>query len=184
MLDPIQRQIEQRCTHVAANQIRNQLQLEARELLKQVHQAKASSNMIEIAAAMGAARQYVATRERLAPTVALDGYTKELKGAAHQLKTLLSKQPQSIQSTMEDRGGVESPIRATISVGSEGEFVLSAEGYGDYHSLPGHGSPLVIENAAGYLQLLVWADINDEEPSHIIPLDCALESALCAEGGE
>lgn len=188
MLDPVLRQQDSRAATQVATTIRNQLQLEARLLLKQLHKAKVSGSMIDRATALGAARQYVAIRERLAPLVALDGYTGEIKGAAQLLKKALSEQlqepAQSIKVTMLDRGGVESPISATVTVGSEGELVLTADGYGDYASLPGFGSPLVIENAAGYLQLLVWADINSEEPTHIIPLDGALESALRADGGE
>lgn len=53
---------------------------------------------------------------------------------------------------------------------------LYADGYGDQGSAPGHGSPVYLELHQGVLRVLVWADINAEEPTHIIDLKDARES--------
>lgn len=53
---------------------------------------------------------------------------------------------------------------------------LFAEGYGDAGSADGHGSPVIIENHCGELRVIVWGDINSQEPTHVIGLDGARES--------
>lgn len=52
---------------------------------------------------------------------------------------------------------------------------LFAEGYGDRTSEDGHGTPVYLELYEGALRLVVWADINVEEPTHIIGLGAAKE---------
>lgn len=52
---------------------------------------------------------------------------------------------------------------------------IEARGFGDCGSADGHGSPIFLELYQGSLRLLVWADINDEEPTHVINLDGAKE---------
>jgi hypothetical protein len=52
---------------------------------------------------------------------------------------------------------------------------LFAEGYGDHPSEEGHGTPVYLELYEGELRLVVWADINVEEPTHIIVLGAAKE---------
>lgn len=54
---------------------------------------------------------------------------------------------------------------------------LVVEGYGSCNMLPGHGSPLWIELYEGKLRLVVFADINQEDPTHIIDLEDARELA-------
>lgn len=70
-----------------------------------------------------------------------------------------------------DHGG-RLPIRVAVSPNG---VSLYAEGYGDCTSAAGHGSPVFIELYRGELRLLVWSDINAEEPTHIIPLGGARE---------
>jgi hypothetical protein len=48
-------------------------------------------------------------------------------------------------------------------------------GLGDFSSAPGHGTPVYLDDYES-LRLCVWADINQEDPTHIIPLDGARES--------
>jgi hypothetical protein len=52
---------------------------------------------------------------------------------------------------------------------------LYAEGYGDKGTMPGHGTPVFIELYKGDLRVLVWSDINQETPTHNIPLGGARE---------
>ena len=58
---------------------------------------------------------------------------------------------------------------------------ISAEGYGDKGTAAGHGTPILLERGASGLVLHVWADINQEDPTHTIDLSGALESRRKAE---
>lgn len=64
------------------------------------------------------------------------------------------------------------PIRIALSPNG---VSLYAEGLGDCTSSAGHGSPVFIEVYKGELRVLVWSDINKEDPTHIIPLGGARE---------
>jgi len=52
--------------------------------------------------------------------------------------------------------------------------VIDAKGYGDCCSADGHGSPVFLELYQGQLRLIVFADINEQDPE-IINLDGAKE---------
>ena len=54
---------------------------------------------------------------------------------------------------------------------------IEAKGYGDSGSADGHGSPIFLELYRGRLRLLIWADINVEDPTHVIDLAEAQENA-------
>lgn len=43
-------------------------------------------------------------------------------------------------------------------------------GYGDYFSLDGQGAPIFIEFRNGVPAVVIWDDVNNEEPSHTINL--------------
>jgi hypothetical protein len=58
---------------------------------------------------------------------------------------------------------------------SGSSLFIEPEGYGDCFSSPGRGVPIVIEVFEGNLQLVVWADINSEDPTHTINLEGARE---------
>lgn len=64
-----------------------------------------------------------------------------------------------------------------IGVTREGAGVcLSIPGYGDKTSADGHGAPILLTCGDGMPpKLYVWADINQEDPTHIIDLDEAQE---------
>ncbi|MBX7102592.1 MAG: hypothetical protein K1X57_00825 [Gemmataceae bacterium] len=65
------------------------------------------------------------------------------------------------------------PIRISISPNGVAVF---AEGYGDGGSVEGYGTPVFLELYRGELRAIIWADINSEDPTHIIPLNGARES--------
>jgi len=66
------------------------------------------------------------------------------------------------------------PIKVSLN---DNGLVISAEGYGDHTSQDGFGAPILITNQIhGGLEVVVWADINKEDPTHIIKLDGAQES--------
>ena len=70
-----------------------------------------------------------------------------------------------------------------LKVGPDGIDLL-AEGFGTLTMQPGYGGIAYLEYAEGRLRLLVWADINQEDPTHIIDLEGARESARKPEKGE
>ena len=55
-------------------------------------------------------------------------------------------------------------------------FYLMLKGYGDATSPDGHGAQIKVENEGGRIRILVWSNINDENYTHSIWLDEALES--------
>ena len=55
-------------------------------------------------------------------------------------------------------------------------IMIGADGYGENTSEDGDGSPIVIEYHEGQFRVLVWSNINEEEPTHVISLEDARES--------
>lgn len=53
---------------------------------------------------------------------------------------------------------------------------IHLDGYGLMNCQPKVGGPILVERYEGKLRLLVWADINQEDPTHIIDLEPANES--------
>lgn len=70
-----------------------------------------------------------------------------------------------------DHGG-RLPIRLAVSPNG---VSLYADGHGDCGSNEGHGTPVYIELYKGELRVIVWSDINREDPTHIISLGGARE---------
>ena len=68
------------------------------------------------------------------------------------------------------------PITAQVICGVRG-LEIGFTGYGDASTVPGYGAPIYIEVHQGRLMLHVWADINQEDPTHVIDLEGARESA-------
>ena len=77
---------------------------------------------------------------------------------------VLSESGRGLRITVDDYNG-----RSAI-------LELKPEGYGECTTLPGYGSPVVLDYGDGGLRVLVWADINSEEPTHTIDLSGALEA--------
>jgi hypothetical protein len=70
--------------------------------------------------------------------------------------------------------GETPPLQATVRI-SPSSISLRFAGYGDRTSAPGHGEPVLIENRAGVPVVVVWSDINEEEPTDIVALSNARE---------
>jgi len=73
------------------------------------------------------------------------------------------------------------PIRFAVSPNG---VSLYAEGHGDCGSAEGHGTPVFIELYKGELRVLVWADINREDPTHTISLAGARSDRRHPDGEE
>lgn len=83
-----------------------------------------------------------------------------------------------LNEVLDDHGDI--PVRVETEVVVE-EMPTSLEikpkGYGDFASADGSGVPIILEVCGGILRLVVWADINDDNPTHIINLEGARETA-------
>ena len=66
-------------------------------------------------------------------------------------------------------------IEASVSF-ENGKILIGIKGYGDSFSKDGCGSPIMIDYFNNKLQVVVWSDINEEEPTHLIDLKGAKES--------
>ena len=73
-----------------------------------------------------------------------------------------------------DQFGVDQRITVTASTNG---LYIEPQGYGDFSSNDCMGVPIALDFDEDELRLLVWADINQENPTHIIPLAGAKESA-------
>jgi hypothetical protein len=58
----------------------------------------------------------------------------------------------------------------------DNSILIRPEGYGDCGTEDGYGFPVVIEYYEKDVRVLVWADINQEDPTHVISLSGAKES--------
>ena len=67
------------------------------------------------------------------------------------------------------------PTDVTTERGAWGLYIRT-DGYSDYCSQDGHGQQVLIENRHGVPHVIIWADINDEDPTHIVSLAGAAES--------
>lgn len=63
----------------------------------------------------------------------------------------------------------------TVDVTEQGVFV-GVSGYGEKTSTPEAARPIVVEMYDKELQVLVWSDINNEDPTHNISLEDAKEN--------
>jgi hypothetical protein len=82
---------------------------------------------------------------------------------------------QSLETTLIDADSEHAAKLPVKIVASPHGVSIYADGHGDFGSAEGHGTPVFLELHRGRLRLLVWGDINSEEPSHIIDLSGARE---------
>lgn len=87
----------------------------------------------------------------------------------HKLSALLREQ-------LDDKNGKIPPIPVQVEINGDRSILIKAKGYGDYYSSDGNGCPILIEQVNGKLRVIIWTDINEQDPTHIIDLSGALES--------
>lgn len=80
-------------------------------------------------------------------------------------------------SLKDETQGVEGDVVGYINNTQSLGLALKFSGYSDCNSADDKGSVVYIEKLDGELRVLVYADINSEEPTHIIPLREARNSA-------
>jgi hypothetical protein len=81
-----------------------------------------------------------------------------------------------LKAMLHDQNGEPKSLR-TVLENINGSIYISPEGYGDACSADGCGIPALIEVYEGELRIIIWGDINQEDPTHIISLEGARESA-------
>ncbi len=74
-----------------------------------------------------------------------------------------------------DTSGLAVRRAIEIEIESHGIAIRPA-GYGHKLSIDGQGSPVFIEFRSGIPTVVIWDDINNEEPSQVISLKSAAES--------
>lgn len=83
----------------------------------------------------------------------------------------------SIYPRLKDQDGdFEGVIGLTVTDNNGEHVCVAADSHGDHGTTAGYGEIAIIELYQGKLRLLVWADINREDPTHVIDLSGALES--------
>lgn len=75
--------------------------------------------------------------------------------------------------------GDPNPVPCVIEL-CNGVIWIRPEGYGDCGSQDGHGFPIKIEYYDKSVSVLVWGDINQEDPTVKVKLDDARESCRLA----
>ena len=90
---------------------------------------------------------------------------------------------QSLTTILNDAGSEHSERLRVRVVANDFAISIFPEGFGDFGSAPGHGCPVFLEIYRGRLRLIVFPDINNQEPT-IIDLDAAREDqhVPCDEG--
>lgn len=81
---------------------------------------------------------------------------------------------QKIVKILHDSGDITNNTLTTVEFGSHNIYIRF-EGYGDCASEDGHGDPIMIEIHNGVPRVIVWGDINKEDPTNIISLEGAQE---------
>jgi hypothetical protein len=83
----------------------------------------------------------------------------------------------SLPDTLNDPGRADLELHLRLRGANEPLLVIGAEGYGEMTAQDGHGFPIVIEYHERQFRILVWGDINQEDPTHVISLEGAREDA-------
>lgn len=96
-------------------------------------------------------------------------FFQELEQATEQLQGGVSEMVCTEKDDEHDR-------QVNIRIKDDGDTILiKPEGYGDFCSMDGDGMPILIEMWNDALRAVVWGDINQEDPTHIISLEDAKE---------
>lgn len=66
--------------------------------------------------------------------------------------------------------------KVNIESDDNGVLYIEPEGYGDFYSNDGDGTPIMIEFDTKGIRIVAWADINQQEPTHTIDMRNALET--------
>ena len=82
----------------------------------------------------------------------------------------------SVMFTLKDQLKRDRSLPVKVKFQSGGSIELRGPGYGNFNMPPGHAGPLYIELADDSLRAVIWSNINEEDPTHVIDLEGARES--------
>ena len=86
-------------------------------------------------------------------------------------------EPKTTEYTIKEQCPYSAPVEIKVNILSEGSKIwIQPEGYGEKCSADGQGFPIGIEIWQGRLRLIIFDDINRQEPQ-IIDLEKARETA-------
>ena len=93
------------------------------------------------------------------------------------------RQSQSLTTHLNDADSESSETLQVRVTANDSAISIFPAGYGDFGSAPGHGCPVFLELYQGRLRLIVFSDINNQEPT-IIDLEAARDEQHipCEEG--
>lgn len=102
----------------------------------------------------------------------------ELRKKLHQTIVDINDGLIEIDVNVRDKSELSSalPIAVKVEACQDGSIEIRPSGYGDCSSQNGSGCPVIVESWDGDLRLVVWGDINKEDPTNIISLAGAQES--------
>ena len=86
----------------------------------------------------------------------------------------------TVRTVLEDQTtvGRRKARKVDVNIKMTGAFIeIHPDGYGECEAADNAGSPVVLEYYEGKLRVLVFADINDPDPTHAIDLEGAREAA-------
>jgi hypothetical protein len=101
--------------------------------------------------------------------------TRKLQAIAYRIKQIFNPRDRKpLPFRLEDEQGGGGGLDCRIDL-SGGTINVMPEGYGTREEAPGHAVPIVVEFYGGKLQVLVWSDITQGDPTHIINMEGARE---------
>jgi len=86
-----------------------------------------------------------------------------------------TKDTKPLPFRLADQAVKDSGLNCQIDL-SGGCISIMPDHYGTMAEADGHGTPIFVEFYDGNLRVLTWADINHEDPTHIIDMEGARES--------
>ena len=87
-----------------------------------------------------------------------------------------------VSAVLTDQMGDTDTLKTPAKINCRGGAIfVHIDGYGDSCSPDNQGFPIAIEIAEGVARVVIWADVNQEDPTHIIPLTNAKENLRIEE---
>ena len=81
-----------------------------------------------------------------------------------------------VSTKLIEKDFIKNPRKIPVEIASDSQGIyIKPKGYGDASSADGYGIPIMLELWNNELRLIVWGDIMQEDPTHIISLENARE---------